>query len=52
MKLINLLLLLAAFACFVVAAFFKGSSRVNLVAAGLAAWVAVPLIAQLQLMDD
>ena len=47
MTVINLLLLLVAFILFVLAAFGVGS-RVNLVAAGLALWVLVPLIAYFQ----
>jgi hypothetical protein len=40
---INLLLLLGGFICFVLAA-FGVASRVNLVAAGLALWILTPLI--------
>lgn len=41
-------LLLLALVCFVVAAFNVVSARVNLVALGLAFWVAVPFIQMLQ----
>lgn len=52
MNVITLLLLIVAFGCFAVAAFTRRgehavSTRVNLVAAGLAAWVLVPLLERL-----
>jgi hypothetical protein len=62
MKIIYLLLYIAAAACFGVAAFAgrstlgaKGGGRggnVNLLAAGLFFWVLVPLLVQLQTVDD
>lgn len=53
MRLIYALLLLASFACFVIAAIkyrrdYKGK---QLLAAGLACWVAVPLLQTLQTLD-
>ena len=62
MKIIYLLLYIAAAACFGIAAFTgrstlgaKGGARggnVNLLAAGLFLWVLVPLLRQLQTVDD
>ncbi len=63
MKVIYLLLYIVAAVCFGLAAFAAGRStvgskvggrggNVNLVAAGLLAWVLVPLLQQLQLVDD
>lgn len=43
-EILAFLLYLVAFLCFLAAAFGVASSRVNLVAAGLAAWVLVPLV--------
>jgi hypothetical protein len=43
-----LILLLLALICFGVAASGRASARVNLVALGLAFWVAVPLIQTIQ----
>lgn len=54
MDVITLLLLIAAFICFAVAAFAHRAAertRVNLVAAGLAAWVLVPLLERLASLD-
>lgn len=54
MEIIYLLLLIVAFGCFAVAAFAHsavGRTSVNLVAAGLAAWVLVPLIQQIVALD-
>jgi len=59
-KIIYLLLYIAAAACFGIAAFAgrstlgaKGGGRnVNLLAAGLFFWVLVPLLVQLQTVDD
>lgn len=42
---LDLILLLLAAACFVAAAFGWAGAKVNLLALGLAFWVAVPLIA-------
>lgn len=44
---ISLVLLLAAFVCFLLAALNIVSSRVNLVAAGLALWVLAELLPRL-----
>lgn len=44
MELLELLLLLAGFICFLVAAFTAAFSRVNLMALGLALWILIPLI--------
>lgn len=54
MTLIYALLLLAAFACFVFAAYrySKGVRGKTLLAAGLACWVAVPLLQALQAVGD
>lgn len=41
---IDLLLYLAALLLFILAAFGVGHPRVNLIAAGLACWVAVPFL--------
>jgi uncharacterized membrane protein YjjB (DUF3815 family) len=51
MPILYLLLLLVAAVCFGVAAFARPSTRVNLVAAGLLAWVLVPLIQALLRID-
>jgi len=45
MNLINALLLIAAFICFVISIRPSPTPRVSLIAAGLALWVLVPLIA-------
>ena len=42
---VTVLLLILALVCFILAAFGVGVSRLNLVAAGLACWVATVLIA-------
>ncbi len=63
MKIIYLLLYIAAAACFGIAAFAGRSTlgarggggrggNVNLLAAGLFFWVLVPLLVQLQTLDD
>ena len=44
MDTVILILLIAAFLCFVATAFGFGSSRINLLAAGLACWVLTALI--------
>jgi len=41
---LDFLLYLVAFVCFLLVAFGVGPARVNLLAVGLAAWVLVPLI--------
>jgi hypothetical protein len=46
MEIITLLLLVAAFILFILAAIGVGAPRFNLVAAGLACWVLTALIAQ------
>lgn len=53
MNLVYLLLLVAACACFAIAAFTRAgaTARVNLVAAGLTAWVLVPLLQHLIAVD-
>lgn len=53
MDLINALLLLAAFVLFVVAAYkySKGVQGKTLLAAGLACWVLVPLLAALRALN-
>lgn len=51
MSLIYLLLLLVAAVCFGIAAFARPSTRINLVAAGLLAWVLVPLLQALLRID-
>ena len=48
MALLYFVLLLLALVCFVAAASGKVASRFNLVAVGLALWVAVPLVQTLQ----
>lgn len=48
MRVLDLLLLLAALVCFGLAAFSIAIRRVNLIALGLALWVAVPFLAALQ----
>jgi cytochrome c biogenesis factor len=51
---VTLLLLIAAFICFLLGAFAHRAAavtRVNLVAAGLAAWVLVPLLERLVSLD-
>lgn len=51
---VTLLLLIIAFVCFLLAAFAHRAAavtRVNLVAAGLAAWVLVPLLERLVALD-
>lgn len=48
MNVLYFILLLLALICFVASALNRVSSRVNLVALGLALWVAFPLIQQLQ----
>jgi hypothetical protein len=48
MVVVFLILLLLALVCFLVAASGRASARVNLVALGLAFWVAVPLIQTIQ----
>lgn len=47
MRTLDLVLYLIAAICFALAALGVASSRINLVAAGLFAWVLVPLIALL-----
>ena len=42
---LTVLLLLVGFVCFLLSALNVTAGRVNLVALGLAAWIAVPLIA-------
>lgn len=48
MRTLNLILLLIAAACFLLAAAGANVRRGNLLAAGLLAWVLVPLIAEIR----
>ncbi len=51
MQILTLILLIAAFLCFLAAAFGGTlSPRINMVALGLALWVAVPLLALINSM--
>lgn len=52
MTLVYLLLLAVAAICFAAAAFRREQVRVNLVAAGLLAWVLVPLIQTLRTVGN
>ena len=52
MKIIQLVLLIIAAVLFGLAAFTQPGTRFNLVAAGLLAWVLVPLLDAVQAIDD